>query len=209
MSRVVLIGDSVFDNAAYVTGPDVATLVESAMPVDWSVSLLAVDGNYILDVPNQLHELPDDAALLVVSAGGNDALRQIGTLGTSVSSVGDALLVLEGVLGQFRADYVELLEAVKSSGIQSYVCTIYRPNFPDAQLQRITSVALGLFNDVIVEECGKRQLPILDIRRIFTGDEDYANPIEPSVEGGRKLAAAIANLLFDSDPGKQDSIKLV
>ena len=98
---------------------------------------------------------------------------------------------------------------MKSSGIQSYVCTIYRPNFPDAQLQRITSVALGLFNDVIVEECGKRQLPILDIRRIFTGDEDYANPIEPSVEGGRKLAAAIANLLFDSDPGKQDSIKLV
>ena len=208
MSRVILVGDSVFDNAAYVTGPDVATLVERAMPVDWSVSLLAVDGHYILDVPNQLHELPDDAALLIVSAGGNDALRQIDTLGMPVSSVGEALLVLEGVLGQFRRDYVELLEAIISSEVRSYVCTIYRPNFPDAQIQRITSTALGLFNDVIVEEAGKWRLPILDIRRIFTGDEDYANPIEPSVEGGRKLAAAIANLLSNSDPGAQISTDL-
>ena len=54
MSTLVLVGDSVFDNAAYVNGPDVRAQVETKMPDDWAVSLLAVDGSYILDVPNQL-----------------------------------------------------------------------------------------------------------------------------------------------------------
>lgn len=54
MSTLVLVGDSVFDNASYVNGPDVRAQVETKMPDDWAVSLLAVDGSYILDVPNQL-----------------------------------------------------------------------------------------------------------------------------------------------------------
>ena len=54
MSTLVLVGDSVFDNASFVNGPDVRAQVETKMPDDWAVSLLAVDGSYILDVPNQL-----------------------------------------------------------------------------------------------------------------------------------------------------------
>ena len=201
MSRLVLVGDSVFDNAAYVTGPDVRTQVETKMPAGWSVSLLAVDGSFIIDVPTQLHQLPEDAKLVVVSAGGNDVLSQSDMLGNPVGSVGEALLLLEGVVAQFRADYCQLLDAVLASGVQSYVCTIYRPNFPDAGLQRITSTALGLFNDVIVEEAVQRRLPILDIRAIFTDSRDYANPIEPSVEGGRKLPDAIVGLASNSVSG--------
>ena len=44
MSTLVLVGDSVFDNAAYVNGPDVRAQVGTKMPDDWAVSLLAVDG---------------------------------------------------------------------------------------------------------------------------------------------------------------------
>jgi len=35
------------------------------------------------------------------------------------------------------------------------------------------------------------QLPVLELRDIFTSPADYANPIEPSVHGGAKLAQAI------------------
>jgi hypothetical protein len=195
MPYVILVGDSVFDNARYVTGPDVTTLVKRSVPADWSVSLLAVDGSYLLDVPRQLSELPEDAALLVVSAGGNDAVAQIEILSQPASSVGAGLLVLSDVIDQYRKDYTCLLESVLATKIRSYLCTIYRPNFPDRELQRITSTVVGLFNDVIVEEGWKRGLPILDLRRIFTDERDYATPIEPSVEGGRKLAIAIASLL--------------
>jgi len=99
------------------------------------------------------------------------------------------------VIDQYRKDYTSLLESVLATKVRSYLCTIYRPNFSDQELQRMTSTAAGLFNDVIVEEAWKRGLPILDLRRIFTDERDYATPIEPSVEGGRKLATAIASLL--------------
>jgi len=65
----------------------------------------------------------------------------------------------------------------------------------------MTSTALGLFNDVIVEEASLRLLPILDIRAIFTDSSDYANPIEPSVQGGQKLADKIAGLIDDWGSG--------
>jgi hypothetical protein len=194
MNRVVLAGDSVFDNAPYVEGPDVCAQVEAKLPAGWSVSMLAIDGSFIPDVPAQLARLPGDAEVLVVSAGGNDVLSQAGRLNDAVGSVGEALLQLEGVVDQFRAEYGQLLDAVVRCGVRSVVCTIYRPNFPDGDFQRITSTALGLFNDVIIEEAAHRQLPILDIRAIFTEVGDYANPIEPSVQGGAKLADAIVGL---------------
>jgi len=201
MSTLVLVGDSVFDNAAYVNGPDVRAQVETKMPDDWAVSLLAVDGSYILDVPNQLEQLPDDAQILVISTGGNDVLVQTEVLGDAVTTVGEALLLLDDAVSQFREDYCRMLESVAATDVQSYICTIYRPDFPEADFQRMTSTALGLFNDVIVEEASLRLLPILDIRAIFTDSGDYANPIEPSVQGGQKLAYEIAGLIDDWRPG--------
>ena len=201
MSTLVLVGDSVFDNAAYVNGPDVRDQVETKMPDDWAVSLLAVDGSYILDVQNQLEQLPGDAQILVVSTGGNDVLVQTEVLNDAVTTVGEALLLLGDAVGQFREDYCRMLEAVVATDVQPYICTIYRPDFPDEDFQSMTSTALGLFNDVIVEEASLRLLPILDIRAIFTDSGDYANPIEPSVQGGQKLADEIAGLIDDWGSG--------
>ena len=127
-------------------------------------------------------------------------LVQTEVLADAVSSIGQALLRLDDAVGQFRKDYSLMLDSLVASNIQSYVCTIYRPNFPDGDLQRMTTAALGLFNDVIIEEASLRRLSILDIRAIFTDSGDYANPIEPSVRGGQKLANAIVELVKSTDP---------
>ena len=75
MAHVVLLGDSIFDNARYVPGrPAVIEQVRQALPGGWRASLLAVDGHVTGDVAGQLRGLPADATHLVVSAGGNDAL---------------------------------------------------------------------------------------------------------------------------------------
>jgi hypothetical protein len=51
MPHVVLLGDSTFDNAAYVAGgPDVPTQLQAHLPHDWRVSLVAVDGDRTQDV---------------------------------------------------------------------------------------------------------------------------------------------------------------
>src|SRR3954447_24866153 len=75
-SHVVLLGDSIFDNAAYTHGgPDVITHLRRVLPVDWRGTLCAVDGATSRDVASQLPCIPTDASHLVVSVGGNDALQ--------------------------------------------------------------------------------------------------------------------------------------
>src|SRR3954462_4689860 len=76
--HVVLLGDSVLDNAGYLGGhgPEVVTQLRARLPAGWRATLLARGGSVTLDVPQQLRQLPADASHLVISAGGNDAGRQ-------------------------------------------------------------------------------------------------------------------------------------
>lgn len=55
MTHIVLLGDSIFDNAHYTEGgPDVISQVRQLLPKGWRASLLAVDGATTEDVPSQL-----------------------------------------------------------------------------------------------------------------------------------------------------------
>ena len=74
MSHLVLLGDSIFDNGAYVDGaPTVIDQVRSLLPKGWKATLLAVNGNVTLNVREQIKRIPVDATHLVISMGGNDA----------------------------------------------------------------------------------------------------------------------------------------
>ncbi|MFB0488009.1 hypothetical protein ABIE45_000595 [Methylobacterium sp. OAE515] len=193
MPHVVLLGDSVFDNAAYVSGgPDVVSQLRTILPVDWQASLLAVDGNVIADVPRQLAGRPRDVSHLVVSVGGNDALRAAAVLEQPVQSVAHALAVLADVRDRFLAAYGTMLDAVQATGQPAALCTIYDPRYPDPQRRRLTAAALALLNDVITREVFARGLPLIDLRVLCGEDADFANPIEPSVQGGWKIAKAVA-----------------
>jgi hypothetical protein len=195
-AQVVLLGDSVFDNGAYVMrGPDVVRQLRTSLPPGWTASLAAVDGAVVRDVATQLRRVPAEAGLLVVSAGGNDALRREGVLGLPVRSVGEALLQLAGEVEGFRLDYQAMLDAVAALGCPVAVCTVYDPRFPDPVRRRLAITALALFNDVIIREASRRGLALIDLRLVCDDDSDFANPIEPSTAGGGKIAAAIAGLV--------------
>jgi hypothetical protein len=56
-------------------------------------------------------------------------------------------------------------------------------------------VALALFNDAIYRIAAEMRLPVLELRLVCTELGDYANPIEPSGQGGRKIARAIVQAL--------------
>jgi hypothetical protein len=59
MNHLVLLGDSIFDNAAYVNGgPDVIKHLRSILPRDWQATLLAVDGSVTTDVIDQIAHIP-------------------------------------------------------------------------------------------------------------------------------------------------------
>jgi lysophospholipase L1-like esterase len=190
--HVVLLGDSIFDNAAYVGGaPDVVRQLRGALPDGWRATLLALDGAVTDNVAGQVRQLPSDATLLVVSAGGNDALGEAWLLSEPARSVGEAIGRLAEAQARFAARYRAMLETVLQPGIPTALCTIYDANFPPPE-GRVITAALSLFNDVITRAAFLRHLPLIDLRLICAEPADYANPIEPSEQGGAKIASAIA-----------------
>jgi lysophospholipase L1-like esterase len=194
--HVVLLGDSIFDNAAYTGGaPDVVDLLRRRLPDGWRATLGAVDGGTTESVRGQLRRLPPDATHLVVSAGGNDALGHVDFLGAPAGSTAEALLGLFDIAAGFERRYHAMLAEVLARGLPTAICTIYYPRFPEPTLQKVAVTALAVFNDCIIRAAFAHGLPLLDLRSVCTEEADYADPIEPSARGGEKIARAIAGML--------------
>jgi hypothetical protein len=200
MSHVVLLGDSIFDNAAYVgAGPDVIQQLRALLPADWKATLLAVDGSVTISVSRQLDKLSADASHLILSIGGNDAINNADILQRSATSTADSLNQLADAADQFENDYNSMLRAVLARKLPTALCTVYYPCFPDVEVQRLALTALTVFNDCIIRAAILNGLPLLDLRLICNDEGDYANPIEPSVQGGAKISAVIKSLVLEHD----------
>jgi hypothetical protein len=201
MNHIALLGDSIFDNAAYVAGaPDVVRQVRELLPAGWRATLNALDGAVIPDVTQQVQGLPADASHLVVSVGGNDALGEVALLDQRVSSVAEALELIAQVRERFRSAYARMLDQLLGRRLPLAVCTIYEPRFPEPLRRRLAATALTALNDAITREAFARQVDCIDLRIICDDDRDFANPIEPSVHGGAKIAAAILKFAT-AEPG--------
>lgn len=199
MGHVVLLGDSVFDNARYVPErPAVISQVQHCLPKGWQATLLAVDGDIVSDVAQQILRLPSDASHLFISVGGNDALGAAGILGEPAATVADALVLLDSVLNEFRHSYQRMLQAVGALDKPTALCTIYDA-IPGLAVQDRT--ALSAFNEVILREAFASGLPVIDLRFTCCRPEDFSiiSPIEPSHLGGSKIARAITEIATKHD----------
>lgn len=199
MPHVVLLGDSILDNSAYVAGGSpILEQLRARLPKDWRVTLRARDGAVSLGVLKQLEQLPEHATHLVVSAGGNDALENTPLVNSPADDAITLLTELADVQKLFRLNYSQMLEALRRQRLPLVGCTIY-----DAipGLHDVERMALSLFNDVIVQELSAAHIPILDLRRVCDEKRDYAeiSPIEPSEIGGAKISRALQEILLDHD----------
>jgi hypothetical protein len=128
----------------------------------------------------------------VVSIGGNDALMNSDLLATRVSSTADTLELFAARIDDFEFAYQAVVRQVLALERQTTLCTIYNGALEVGQA-RLARVALTTFNDVILRAAFAHALPVIDLRAICSEPSDYANPIEPSGRGGRKIASAIAS----------------
>ena len=193
--HVVLLGDSIFDNSVYTRGePDVVTHLRRLLPSGWGATLCAVDGATTAGLARQVACVPRDASHLVVSIGGNDALGNMDLLSLRVTSSTLALQAFSERLGVFEAAYRAAIDRVVGLGLPTAVCTIYNGAL-DQDLATAARVGIALFNDVILRAALAAGIDALELRSICTEPEDYANPIEPSGRGGRKIAQAVAEVV--------------
>jgi hypothetical protein len=207
MAHLALLGDSIFDNAAYTNGrPDVVKQVRSMLPAGWKATLCAVDGATTRDIDGQVRNLPEDASHLVLSVGGNDALMQIGVLDLGVATTAEAVGHLATVITAFEADYHKAIIACRGCQLPLAVCTVYNGCFPDAKYQRIITATVAQFDDVIIRLALRHGLPVIDLRTLCVDAGDYGNPIEPSSVGGAKIAKAIVNLVTEGKAGSRTTL---
>lgn len=191
--HVALLGDSILDNGAYTKDdPDVTTCLAGILGDQWAVTLAAVDGAVAENLHEQIQTLPPGVTELVVSVGGNNALRNSGILyDKDQGDMRDHLEELSLIQWEFQWEYDAAMWAVCDLGLPVTVCTIYDCDF-DNTVKDATRAAMSVFNDVIIRFALSNDLPILDLRTVCTMPDDYEMAIEPSGLGGLKIAHAIA-----------------
>ena len=118
MVDIVLLGNSIFDNRAYVRPgePDVVRQLQAKLASGSRAILLAVDGAVTASVARQVEHVPADISHFVVSAGGNDALSHIDVLEATSRSIADALMRLAEIGDGFEHGYRAMLDVVLPRG---------------------------------------------------------------------------------------------
>ena len=206
MNHVVLLGDSIFDNATYVPGkPAVIDQLRKNLPAGWKATLLAVDGNVTADVQHQIRRLPDDATHLIVSCGGNDALGHVSIINQPAGSVAEVLELFTSIRTSFQQTYRQMIETLSGLKRHLAICTVY-DCVPG--MEGIPMTALAMFNEVILREAFIAEIPVIDLRLICSKSSDYSeiSAIEPSAVGGEKIVQAIVRMLTNQRFESKQSI---
>jgi hypothetical protein len=203
---ITLVGDSVFDNGSYTGGaPDVATHLGAILPQASRVTLCAVDGTTTLEVARQIAHIPEHTTHVVLSLGGNDALMNADLLDSPVRSTAEALDLFRARLDAFEASHRVALEAIGAARRSVTVCTIYNGNLSAIEAPRARTL-LMMFNDAIVRNALARGANVIELRSVCDQPDDFANPLEPSGVGGRKIALAIARSVGIGEPHEKSML---
>ena len=124
--HLVLLGDSIFDNARHAPGgPPVIEQLREVLKPDWLATLVARDGDVVTDLARQMSLIPANATHLVVSIGGNDALSSEAVLSAPARSVIDALGHLAEMRRLFQHAYRDMLGQLLQLRLKTAVCTVY------------------------------------------------------------------------------------
>lgn len=209
--KVILLGDSILNNTSYVpSGESVISYLRQSYQKDLYV--YAQDGASINDVYRQLDDyldsdLEDKGTHVVISVGGNNILNALRT-----NSLNDEMI------DRFVNQYIKMIEhiSVKFPSIHAHVLNIY---YPEEEVYKKIAKYIKRWNDSIKafvlgfnekdEEQNKYKgknknkgrtlkIDIIRIDGLLTKDEDFSHEIEPSAEGGRKIADAIIDRI-DND----------
>jgi hypothetical protein len=135
---------------------------------------------------------PGRPDVAVVSVGGNDLVAHVGILSPRVASSSQLFSSLLDIAEKFETRYARVLAMLRPGVERLIVCTIYEVPLNGPETARLARVPLAVFNDRIIRVAGRFGAEVLELRDVCTVASDFVEQIEPSAEGARKIAAAIA-----------------
>ena len=186
MKYLTLLGDSVLDNSSYTgKGESSFDWLRNFAPKGWEVLLGARDGGVVSSIPFQIHQIHPLTSSILLSIGGNDAVREKWRLHAFKGRT--LWRSLRIAAADFGLRYREMLDQNFTPLFSKLtICTIYGGDFGEDQ--NIINTAVGLFNREILSLAGKRGIRVLDLYHLLQGEEFFTSFIEPSSLGSAILA---------------------
>jgi len=200
--KILLVGDSVFDNVPYVDdGKDTVTTLRRELSSIATVDSVAVDGYTTIEVLFQLIDgaLKDKPKydFIFLSIGGNDLLvNQDVYLDPSIGPE-SKMDFLNKVTERFRAIY----KALKEMSGHVYWLEIYTPHFDSNMFDEdyicIAKLAIQDVNRRFKLGVGPKYK--LSTSSIVNKPEDFTQVIEPSAAGSEKIAKELKRVICESN----------
>ena len=180
-NNIVLIGDSVLNNANYV--PSEKSVVDILKTKTQKVFNFAKDGATISDCYGQLDKIPTALnttdTYVFISAGGNDILNKRGQLDSSE-------------IRKLFNSYMDFIKAlrVKLGSAKINICNLYLPANPRYNTYKSS---IEEWNQLITENSSKigEMYNIINVDTLLTTPDDFVYDIEPSEIASQKIANVI------------------
>ena len=172
--RIILLGDSVFDNRSYVGETDSIHYLLDHHNIIKS-TIIASDGAKIANLNNQLQSVKKDLLnkkiTLFISVGGNDIYDYNKTDNCK--------------------DYVDKIFDKYTTIINNYsfncklvLCNIYTPT---SEKNTTKAKCIKIWNNKLSEYCLQNSYTLFPLDSILNKPSDFTDKIEPSKTGGRKI----------------------
>ena len=182
--KIVLAGDSIFDNHEYVIQGE--SVEQNLINNRQDVLLLAKDDSVVSDLLHQLEKMPSNlnnlSTRLFISVGGNDILNKYR----------DKNFIDEKEMNSVLEQYKNSILSIKNKfNITLYLTNIYYP--PTDKYIKLHKV-IHYWNNEQKIFAKKHNIPLFDIGTLLTEIIHFSNHIEPSEIGSKLIADAITNI---------------
>ena len=179
--NIVLIGDSMLNNSAYVLAKQSIPDILSDELKGNTVYNFAKDGSTISDCYTQLDkissELNNSNTFIVLSCGGNNILNTLEKRDPkAITNLFD--------------QYSELIKSIKTraSNAQLYVLNLY---FPASTRYMPYHSAIEQWNALLEDNASILEYKLIRTNNLLVLEDDFVYNIEPSFKGGQKIVDAI------------------
>ena len=182
--KIVLAGDSIFDNHEYVIQGE--SVEQNLINNRQDVLLLAKDDSVVSDLLHQLEKMPSNlnnlSTRLFISVGGNDI----------INTYRDKNFIDEKEMNSVLEQYKNSILSIKNKfNIRLYLTNIYYP--PTDKYIKLHKV-IHYWNNEQKIFAKKHNIPLFDIGTLLTDIIHFSNDIEPSEIGSKLIADAITNI---------------